>query len=455
MEPIPAPPQPPPQQLLSPCQSPKPTDSSSEKFASGDVQDHNMESHNDTILTSDDHDDPTSLLHVQDILRKEASSEPSLFVEDSQDLMGDVQMAENNIEEAKVSDKEDSHAMNDIHIVEDGYAMEGDLTMEDDKQQTLQVLEPETNIEDDTLPSVDNITAEVLDSRQSQKSEEFEDDDNGVAEEDLGSEFEDGSGTSSSNECEQEAPRRNRDSSTAKKSNKPRRKFAHNPREYVARLHEEEDQMKARKIKAEEGKPSSVKRPHKRKLAGSDMGSSKVLKTASGNGIVIANGCTSTPVDHPLLPAQAIEAKTHADQMAQIIAAIPENCDNRRGSTQKKDLIEAKSLFGFKRVEADNGDWKLKGMKTSMRSHQLTAAAWMMKRELARTEPFGGILADAMGMGKTIMSLACIIGNQADAAHLAKYCKATLVVVPSKAIALQWEAEVRVSIETSAQITLF
>lgn len=458
MELIPAPLQPPPQQLLSPCQSPKPTDSSSEKITSVDVQASDMEAHNDTTLTSDDHDDPTSLLHVQDILREEASfeafSEPSLFVEDSQDVTGDAQMAENSIEEANVYDKEDNHAMNDIHIVEDGYAMECDLNMEDEQQQTLQTLEPEANIEEDNLPSVDSIAAQVLDDRQSQKFEEVEDGDKDDAEEDGGSEFEDGSSTSSSNECEHEAPGRNQDSSKAKKSNKPRRKVAHNPREYVARLHEEEDHMKARKMKGEEGKQPSAKRSHKRKLAGSDMGSSKVLKTASGNGFVISNSCTSTPVDHPLPPAQAIEAKTHADQMAQIIAGIPENCDNRRGSTQKKDLMEAKSLFGFKKVEADNGNWRLKGMKTSMRCHQLTAAAWMVKRELARTEPFGGILADAMGMGKTIMSLACIIGNQADDAHLAKYCKATLVVVPSKAIALQWEAEVRVSTDTIAQITL-
>ncbi|KAM0462078.1 hypothetical protein ACHAO4_001271 [Trichoderma viride] len=65
----------------------------------------------------------------------------------------------------------------------------------------------------------------------------------------------------------------------------------------------------------------------------------------------------------------------------------------------------------------------------------------MVERELARTNPFGGILADAMGMGKTVMTLACILGNQADDEHIAKFCKATLVVVPSKDIATQWEEE--------------
>ncbi|OTA07740.1 hypothetical protein A9Z42_0086480 [Trichoderma parareesei] len=82
-------------------------------------------------------------------------------------------------------------------------------------------------------------------------------------------------------------------------------------------------------------------------------------------------------------------------------------------------------------------------METSLEGYQLTAAAWMVKRELARARPYGGLLADAMGMGKTVMSLACIVGNQADAEHRQEYCNATLVVVPNKTFAQQWEGEAR------------
>jgi SNF2 family DNA or RNA helicase len=174
------------------------------------------------------------------------------------------------------------------------------------------------------------------------------------------------------------------------------------------------------------------------------MGPSKALKMASGNSFFESNSCASSSNDDPLLSAQSIEAKTHSDQMAQIMASIPDNFDTRRKSTQKKDLIEAKSVFGYKKVEADNGMWRIKGMQTSIHSYQLTAVAWMIKREWARMKPFGGILADTMGMGKTVMSLACIIGNQASDADITKFCKATLVVVPNKEIAAQWEEEAQV-----------
>ncbi|KAM0521908.1 hypothetical protein ACHAPE_002472 [Trichoderma viride] len=433
MELVPPAPQSPPQQLLSPCQSPKPIDGNSEKLPSHDNLADDLKPHNDCIPTSDDQHDLIPLLYVHDILSKEPSVEPSLFTEDSQDIMDDVQMEENSIGEAKNHDEQDSHAKMDNRIVEEGYAMEGDLVMEEEEQRVPQSFESEADIEDDTLPSVENITAEVLDNLQSQESEESEDDDVDVAEEDEGSEYDDENSISSTDEREHEAPEQNRDSATEKKSNKPRRKRALTAREYVARFYQKEDQKLARS--------SATKRSRKRKQVGSGTGSSKALKTASGNSFVISDGCTSSFNDDTLPPVQPIKAKTHADQMYQVIANIPENCDNRRSSTQKKDLEEAKKIFGYKRVEADDGKWKIKGMQTSIHHHQLTAVAWMVKRELARTNPYGGILADAMVMGKTVMSLACIIGNPADDEHIAKYCKTTLVIVPSKDIAIQWEEE--------------
>jgi SNF2 family DNA or RNA helicase len=444
MELVPPAPQSPPQQLLSPCQSPKPIDGSSEKIALNDGQDKDLELHNDSMPTSDDRDDSISLLYVQGILKKESSVKPSLFAKDSQDIMDDTPMAENNIDGAKNHDKEDSHAMNDNHVVEDGYAMEGGHTTEDEEQKTLEAFEPEANSEEDSLPTVDNIAAQVSDNPQSQKLGESEDDDTDIAEEDEGSEFNEESSTSSSGESDHEAQGRNCDSAKEKKSNKPGKKLASTAQEYVAQQREKEDRKLAQKNKDNEGKPSAAKRSRKRKLTGGNLGPSKTLKTANGTSFYISNGGTSSSNDDELPPPQSIEAKTHADQMAQLMAGIPENCDNRRKSTQKKDLNEAKSVFGFKRVEADNGKWKIKGMQTSIHSYQLTAVAWMVKRELARNKPFGGILADTMGMGKTVMALACIMGNQASSEDIAKFCKTTLVVVPSKEIALQWEAEAQV-----------
>jgi hypothetical protein len=449
MELIPAALQPPSQKLVSLRQSPNSINKCPEKSPSSNDQVNKSKPLNDLISTSDDHDDLVSLHRVQDVLREEASMEPSLevslFVNDSQDTMEDVQIVENNTAEAKNYDQQDSHVMNDDHIVEHDYAMEDDLAIKHEEQRMPQAFGPDSNSEEDPLPKGSDVADQILDGHQSPKSREVEVDDIDVAEEDEGSEFDGESSISSDDECEYEAPARNRSQTADKKSNKPRRKLALTPQDRVSRLHEKEDQKLARK-RVNEGKSSTEKcsRKRKRKLTGGDMGPSKALKMASGNSFFESNSCASSSNDDPLLSAQSIEAKTHSDQMAQIMASIPDNFDTRRKSTQKKDLIEAKSVFGYKKVEADNGMWRIKGMQTSIHSYQLTAVAWMIKREWARMKPFGGILADTMGMGKTVMSLACIIGNQASDADITKFCKATLVVVPNKEIAAQWEEEAQV-----------
>ncbi|KAL9468468.1 hypothetical protein ACSS6W_010162 [Trichoderma asperelloides] len=337
---------PPPQQLLSPCQSPKPIDGSSENDLSHS-QAGKPEQRSDPNPVSEDNDPPVSLLHIQEMLRKETS----LVVKDNQNAMEDGQVAEDDMDEAH--NQQDSHTINDNHPVENSHAMEGDLTME------CQMLHaPEA----DTLPSIDNIVDQALADLQSWEPEEFEGDGIDVAEEDKGSCYEDDGSASSDNDHEHEAPQPNHGSAAEKTNNKkPRRKMASTAREYVARLHEKEDEEIARRMKQEdEGKISGAKRSRKRKHVGSDMGPSKTLKTADGNILLVSDGCSLSSKDDSLLPAESITARTHAEQMAQIIASIPQNCDTRRKTTQKQDLIEAKSIFGYKKVEAQDGGWKLK-----------------------------------------------------------------------------------------------
>ncbi|KAJ4857177.1 type III restriction enzyme, res subunit domain-containing protein [Trichoderma breve] len=233
------------------------------------------------------------------------------------------------------------------------------------------------------------------------------------------------------------------------KIKKPRRKHATNAREFVARLHEEEDKKYAKRMQREGSKKAGANYSRKRKLTGDDTDPRKTLKTANGSVLSIVNDGSSTSDGSSLLSMEPIQATTHAQQFAQLTAAqmksqIPQNCDTRRKNTQNQDLHEAASLFGYKRVEAVNGRWRLKGMETGLDSYQLTAVAWMVKRELARAKPFGGLQADAPGMGKTVMSLACIVGNQADDEHLEKFCNATLVVVPNKTFGKQWEEEAQI-----------
>ncbi|PTB76972.1 P-loop containing nucleoside triphosphate hydrolase protein [Trichoderma longibrachiatum ATCC 18648] len=265
--------------------------------------------------------------------------------------------------------------------------------------------------------------------------------DGDVSDQEDDSDFEIESDSSSSGgEEEQDKPAKRARKTDAKT---PRRKPAMNAREFVARLHEEEDRQYAKKMEQEEKRNASGFSPPKRKPTETNKVPFKALKMGYDGTPSKAGGIASTSNDGPLVPMEPIKATTHAQQFAQIKAQIPKNSDTRRKNSQEKDLRQAAKLFGYKRVEADNGRWKLKGMETALEPYQLTAVAWMVKRELSRSKPFGGLLADSMGMGKTMMSLACIMGNQADTEHKKEYCNATLVVVPNKTFGKQWEDEAR------------
>jgi SNF2 family DNA or RNA helicase len=53
-------------------------------------------------------------------------------------------------------------------------------------------------------------------------------------------------------------------------------------------------------------------------------------------------------------------------------------------------------------VKASGGNWLVKGMKTSLKGYQVLGSAFMRRRENAAEEPLGGLMADQMGLGKTL-----------------------------------------------------
>ncbi|ROW16751.1 hypothetical protein VPNG_01596 [Cytospora leucostoma] len=89
----------------------------------------------------------------------------------------------------------------------------------------------------------------------------------------------------------------------------------------------------------------------------------------------------------------------------------------------------------------DDYAWAIEGMASALRHHQLISAGFMIGLERGKKYS-GGLLFDYMGYGKTVESLALIVGNPASQNVKSSGCITTLVVVPPAA-AQQWVEEVK------------
>ncbi|KAH7159748.1 SNF2 family N-terminal domain-containing protein [Dactylonectria estremocensis] len=219
----------------------------------------------------------------------------------------------------------------------------------------------------------------------------------------------------------------------AEPKKKSSRKIFKTAREFVAHLHktEDSDEGKKRKREMESDKPRKAKKPSKKSMV--NQNSSEEISDTSSN----FHGSIATPRTLP-----AAEPNTHAALIAQLMRDIPEGSNNRHTSTQRRDMTEAVKGFGYKRVTRAGNNALLEGMITPLYPYQLTASWWMVKRELSQTAPYGGILADVMGLGKTVVSLNTIKGNPPTNPMKKEFSNATLVVVPNKDVALQWLSEI-------------
>ncbi|KAG5948922.1 hypothetical protein E4U53_006108 [Claviceps sorghi] len=214
----------------------------------------------------------------------------------------------------------------------------------------------------------------------------------------------------------------------ATKTKKNRRPAAKTAREFFARLQEKQKTCKTKQASGKAPRRSAGK-------ATSDLGILAQLQQDVHNGESIR--------DVPATTMPGMSTRTHAEQLAIMCNSIPAGSDNRRKQTQKRDLKQAVKSFGHRAITAVDGDWRHRDMETALYSHQLTAASWMMERELVKAGPDGGILADEMGMGKTLMSLACVVGNPPEEADPKKVFRATLIIVPNMAVAEQWVEEAK------------
>lgn len=109
-------------------------------------------------------------------------------------------------------------------------------------------------------------------------------------------------------------------------------------------------------------------------------------------------------------PDPAVVTHTNKDKaLKALLAGVPLD-DRGSARGDKTNILEATMTLGNVRADG-KGQWKLKGMKSSLLHHQIQGAAWMRERETQDVQPLGGLQADAMGLGKTVMTIAAMISN--------------------------------------------
>lgn len=99
-------------------------------------------------------------------------------------------------------------------------------------------------------------------------------------------------------------------------------------------------------------------------------------------------------------------SRNKADALKELIASVPIENQKTAKSDKSALLAATKEFDGRGSVKPDgNSMWLVKGMKTSLKAYQLMGSAFMRRRENAAEEPRGGLMADQMGLGKTLMML--------------------------------------------------
>jgi hypothetical protein len=94
------------------------------------------------------------------------------------------------------------------------------------------------------------------------------------------------------------------------------------------------------------------------------------------------------------------------DLLKELIQSIPTGEQNA-GRNDMNILLQASRDFDGRASckIAEHGNWLVRGMKTSLKGYQMLGSAFMRRRENDTQEPKGGLMADQMGLGKTLMML--------------------------------------------------
>ncbi|RDL37275.1 uncharacterized protein BP5553_04708 [Venustampulla echinocandica] len=227
----------------------------------------------------------------------------------------------------------------------------------------------------------------------------------------------------------------------ARKNGGPRRSKGRTVKEMFEERHKALQALKAPASNSQ----TELHRPTKRlKLSPTENQGSSTVKTMGIMQQIVGHNVIAASKGHgDYEKAARFSATTQKTQFDILLKNCPKSSDLRKARGELNVLREAVKKFGAHNIKAADGNWKLKGMTTPLFGYQVIGVAWMIERELSVNEPngpFGGICADAMGLGKTVEAIATMVANP-PGADVPIDQRSTLIVVPAS-IKWQWFSEI-------------
>lgn len=195
---------------------------------------------------------------------------------------------------------------------------------------------------------------------------------------------------------------------------------------------------KATKAKSKATKSKTVSKPSvkgPRKTAKAKRETANALKQASSlfGANVFDQQAGADAREQP-----TFRSRNKQDALKELIASCPIEDKKQARSDMAVVLAATKDFDGRGSVKAVDGNWLVKGMKTSLKGYQILGSAFMRRRENAAEEPRGGLMADQMGLGKTLMMLANIVNGQPPRGQHPR----TTLLVASPSLLTQWGKEI-------------
>ena len=132
-------------------------------------------------------------------------------------------------------------------------------------------------------------------------------------------------------------------------------------------------------------------------------------------------------------------AKDKSKALQELISSIP-TAERHMVASDKQAILDATRKFnGHGVVKSDErGGWILKGMISSLFNHQVLGTGFLRDRENGSSKPFGGMVCDEMGFGKTITMLASILDGKAEPGNPNK----TTLIIATSSLVTQWIDEI-------------